>query len=144
VSGFVETSGTAAEVIRTERIGSPRNLSFDTQDWAILAKCWYPVGRSDELGDKPIQAQLLDVDLVVYRSAGRAIVARNLCVHRGTQLSLGWVEDDVNGRLWILNAASPISARKPGCSVPWLAISTRTALSMRFTPSICRSSTKIA
>ncbi len=86
-------SDVAAGVV--ERIGPPRHLTFDPNDWAVLAKCWYPVARSDELGDKPIRAQLLDVDLVVYRAAGKAIVARNLCVHRGTQLSLGWVEDDV-------------------------------------------------
>jgi vanillate O-demethylase monooxygenase subunit len=77
-----------------ERIGCPRSLTFNLQDWAILAKCWYPVARSDELGERPIQVQLLDVDLVVYHAAGKAVVARNLCVHRGTRLSLGWVEDD--------------------------------------------------
>jgi phenylpropionate dioxygenase-like ring-hydroxylating dioxygenase large terminal subunit len=85
-------SDAVAEVI--ERIGCPRCLTFNPQDWAILAKCWYPVARSDELGERPIQVQLLDVDLVVYRAAGKAVVARNLCVHRGTRLSLGWVEDD--------------------------------------------------
>jgi phenylpropionate dioxygenase-like ring-hydroxylating dioxygenase large terminal subunit len=86
-------SDAAAEI--AERIGPPRNLTFEPRDWAVLARCWYPVARSDQLGDKPIQAQLLDVDLVVYRAAGNTIVARNLCVHRGTQLSLGWVEDEV-------------------------------------------------
>jgi phenylpropionate dioxygenase-like ring-hydroxylating dioxygenase large terminal subunit len=91
----VEVIGAAVQIIESERIAPPRDLSFNPQDWAILAKCWHPVARSDALGEKPIQAQLLDVDLVIYRAAGRAIVARNLCVHRGTQLSLGWVEGDV-------------------------------------------------
>jgi phenylpropionate dioxygenase-like ring-hydroxylating dioxygenase large terminal subunit len=81
----VEVIGAAVQVIESERIAPPRDLSFNPQDWAILAKCWHPVARSDALGEKPIQARLLDVDLVVYRAAGRAIVARNLCVHRGTQ-----------------------------------------------------------
>jgi phenylpropionate dioxygenase-like ring-hydroxylating dioxygenase large terminal subunit len=77
------------------RIGPPRDLTFHPQDWAVLSRSWYPVARSDAVAEKPIQTQLLDVDLVVYRAAGRAIVARNLCFHRGTQMSLGWVEDDV-------------------------------------------------
>jgi hypothetical protein len=42
-------SDPAAEVI--ERIGSPRSLTFNLRDWAILPKCWYPVARSDEFGD---------------------------------------------------------------------------------------------
>jgi vanillate O-demethylase monooxygenase subunit len=88
---------TGAEIATSDslRIKPPRNLTFTPRDWNILAQHWYPVARSDALGDKPVQVQLLDVDLVVYRAAGNATVARNLCVHRGTQLSLGWVEDDV-------------------------------------------------
>lgn len=88
-------TSTLVKAIDVERINAPRDLTFQPHDWSILAKHWYPVARSDALGDKPIQVQLLDVDLVAYRAAGRVIVARNLCVHRGTQLSLGWVEDDV-------------------------------------------------
>lgn len=84
----------ATRSVAPQRLGFPRDLSFDAQDWTVLSRYWYPVARSDELGDKPMQATLLDVDLVVYRAAGRAIAARNLCVHRGTQLSLGWVEHD--------------------------------------------------
>jgi hypothetical protein len=61
-----EMSDAAVEVV--ERIGPPRNLTFELHDWAVLAKCRYPVARSDQLGDKPIQAQFLDVDLVIYRA----------------------------------------------------------------------------
>jgi vanillate O-demethylase monooxygenase subunit len=88
---------TGAEIAtsNSSRIKPPRNLSFSPQDWSILSQHWYPVARSDALGDKPLQVQLLDVDLVIYRAAGRPTVARNLCAHRGAQLSLGWVEEDV-------------------------------------------------
>jgi phenylpropionate dioxygenase-like ring-hydroxylating dioxygenase large terminal subunit len=84
-----------AQSLTEARVQPPRDSTFHPQDWAVLSRSWYPVARSDALGEKPIQVQLLDVDLVVYRAAGTAIVARNLCFHRGTQLSLGWVEDDV-------------------------------------------------
>jgi hypothetical protein len=55
----------AAQFIASERMAPPRHVTFDPRDWAVLARCWHPVARADELGDKPIQAQLLDVDLVV-------------------------------------------------------------------------------
>lgn len=76
------------------RIAPPRAHSFHPTDWDVLSRCWFPVARGDAVGAKPVQAQLLDLDLVVYRTGGIARVARNLCVHRGTQLSLGWVEGD--------------------------------------------------
>jgi hypothetical protein len=52
-----EMGDAAVEVV--ERIGSPRNLTFEPHDRAVLAKCWYLVARSDQLGDKPVQTQLL-------------------------------------------------------------------------------------
>ena len=87
-------AGNDADSLTHARVGPPRNSTFHPQDWAVLSRSWYPVARSDAVGENPVQAQLLDVDLVVYRAAGKAIVARNLCFHRGTQLSLGWVEND--------------------------------------------------
>jgi phenylpropionate dioxygenase-like ring-hydroxylating dioxygenase large terminal subunit len=70
----------------------PRACSFDPSDWAILARHWYPVARSEDVGDKPIAATLLDVPLVIYRAANGIRVARDLCPHRGVPLSRGWVE----------------------------------------------------
>jgi phenylpropionate dioxygenase-like ring-hydroxylating dioxygenase large terminal subunit len=55
---------------------------------------WYPVALSADLTDKPLAARVLDTDIVVWRDAtGSAQSFRDLCVHRGTRLSLGWVED---------------------------------------------------
>jgi len=78
----------------TDRLSPPRTNSFDAGDWAILSRCWFPVAAAEALGDKPVKARLLDTDLVLYRTAGVARAARDLCAHRGTQLSLGWVEGE--------------------------------------------------
>jgi len=52
----------------------PRNCTFEPADWQILAKSWYPVALSRELGERPLGAVLLDAPLVIYRS-GDDIVA---------------------------------------------------------------------
>ncbi len=74
----------------------PRNLTFDPDDWAIIARYWYPVAKSDEVTEGPLGATLLDVPLVVYRFDGQVVVADNLCTHRGMMLSLG--EDQQDGK----------------------------------------------
>ncbi len=80
--------------IREDRIGLPRECSFHPSDWSVLSRCWFAVARSDEIEEKPLRRTLLDTDVVVYRTNGVARVARDLCFHRGTALSLGWVEGD--------------------------------------------------
>jgi len=67
----------------------PRNCTFEADDWAILARCWYPVALAREVGEKPVGAVLLDETLVVYRAGGEIVVAQDLCPHRGVPLSLG-------------------------------------------------------
>ena len=60
-----------------------------------LRSCWHPVAYSAELGDRPVPADLLDEPLVLWRdSSGTAHAFSDLCVHRGTALSLGTVEGD--------------------------------------------------
>nr|WP_223066128.1 aromatic ring-hydroxylating dioxygenase subunit alpha [Paenibacillus caui] len=71
----------------------PRDCTFTREDWAILARYWYPVALSSEVQDKPVGVKLLDVKLVCYRSGDKVVVARDLCFHRGAPLSKGWVED---------------------------------------------------
>ena len=48
---------------------------------------------ADELVDRPVAARLLDEPLVLVRLDGEVRAFKDLCVHRGTALSLGWVED---------------------------------------------------
>lgn len=67
----------------------PRACTFAPEDWAILARHWYPVARAQDLGERPVAATLLDEPLVLYRAGGGTVVARDLCPHRGVPLSLG-------------------------------------------------------
>ncbi len=76
-------------------IDLPRNCTFTATDWQALAPFWYPVAFSHEIKDCPYAARLLDERLVLFRlSDGKVVAARDLCLHRGAPLSLGWVEND--------------------------------------------------
>ena len=61
-----------------------------------LYTCWHPVGYSHEIkSDKPFGSILLDEAIVVWRTSdGKPHAMRDLCIHRGTALSLGWIKDD--------------------------------------------------
>ena len=51
---------------------------------------WHPVGWSSAIGTAPKRTVLLDTVVVVWRDgAGTAHAFRDLCMHRGTALSLG-------------------------------------------------------
>lgn len=61
-------------------------------DDPVLVDDWHPVARVDQFpGDGPIAARVLGEDLVVWRSGDAFLAWRDLCVHRGTRLSLGRV-----------------------------------------------------
>jgi len=61
-------------------------------DDPVLVNDWHVVARSSDVDDSQVAAaRLLGEDLVVWRRAGEAMVWRDLCVHRGTRLSLGRV-----------------------------------------------------
>jgi phenylpropionate dioxygenase-like ring-hydroxylating dioxygenase large terminal subunit len=59
----------------------------------ILRSYWHPVVTSNELGDAPLGVTLLDERIVVWRAKEKVAAFRDLCVHRGTALSLGWIHD---------------------------------------------------
>lgn len=67
----------------------PPDCSFDPADWLRLAQHWHAVALSSEVGEAPFKATLLDEPLVLYRSGGELVVARDVCPHRGVPLSLG-------------------------------------------------------
>lgn len=67
----------------------PRNCTFEPEDWAILARHWYPVALARDVGIAPIGTKLLDEPLVIYRANGETVVASDICPHRGLPLSLG-------------------------------------------------------
>ncbi len=62
-------------------------------DTRALRACWHPVAFADALTDRPLHADLLGEPLVLWRGpGGRPRAMSDLCVHRGTALSLGWVD----------------------------------------------------
>ena len=57
--------------------------------------CWHPVGFAKGLADAPVHEDLLGEPLVLWRGQdGSPRAMSDLCVHRGTALSLGTVSDD--------------------------------------------------
>ena len=77
---------------RPNRRGSTAMSPSETK----LSKCWHPVAYARELSaDSPHGAKLLEEHLVLWRTAdGTPHAMRDLCIHRGTALSLGWIKDD--------------------------------------------------
>jgi len=54
---------------------------------------WHPIGAAEDLTEQPRRFSLLGDYVVAYRVGGRAVVFRDLCIHRGAALSLGCVTD---------------------------------------------------
>jgi phenylpropionate dioxygenase-like ring-hydroxylating dioxygenase large terminal subunit len=64
-------------------------------DLRELRGCWHPVSFSARLGSEPMHADLLGEPLVLWRGPeGGAQAMSDVCVHRGTALSLGRVSGD--------------------------------------------------
>src|SRR4051812_29860786 len=60
-----------------------------------LQRCWHPVCYAEQLASSPLPATLLGEPVVVWRdSHGKPHAFRDLCIHRGTALSLGSVRGD--------------------------------------------------
>ncbi len=63
-------------------------------DDPVLIDDWHPVARADSLAaGGPVGARLLGEEIVLWRAGDRHLAWRDLCVHRGTKLSLGRVVD---------------------------------------------------
>lgn len=65
-------------------------------DDPVVVNDWHPVARSEDIeeGGDPISTRLLEHDLVVWRSDGELLAWQDLCLHRGTRLSMGEIKDD--------------------------------------------------
>ncbi|MGA2210062.1 MAG: aromatic ring-hydroxylating dioxygenase subunit alpha [Acidimicrobiales bacterium] len=60
-----------------------------------LASCWHPVAFAADVAVEPVAVTLLGEPVVVWRdSAGVARAMTDVCIHRGTALSLGRVSGD--------------------------------------------------
>ncbi len=63
--------------------------------WPQLREYWHPVTLAENvLADKPFSAKLLDEQIVVCRLGNEYAAFFDLCIHRGTPLSLGWIEGE--------------------------------------------------
>lgn len=92
---------------------------------AALWKYWHPVALSADVADRPIPAKLLDERLVLFRGSDGVQALEDLCIHRGTPLSLGGVTDAGTIRCayhgWEYDGSGQctfIPARGPGASIP--------------------------
>jgi phenylpropionate dioxygenase-like ring-hydroxylating dioxygenase large terminal subunit len=72
----------------------PSPSTFTDPEWRILSGFWYPVAWSEDVQDIPIAATLLDEELVIFRTSGGVVVAKDICLHRGSRLTLGWLDGD--------------------------------------------------
>jgi vanillate O-demethylase monooxygenase subunit len=70
------------------------DASGEARLYRSMRRHWHPVAYADEVGTGPQKVVLLDEEVVLVRLGGEVRAFRDLCVHRGTPLSLGWVEDD--------------------------------------------------
>jgi phenylpropionate dioxygenase-like ring-hydroxylating dioxygenase large terminal subunit len=89
-----------------------------------LANYWHPIATIDQVEEQPRQFRLLGVDLVAFSTSGGVRVFRDLCIHRGTALSLGFVEDGMlrcGYHGWAYDdsgACVEIPALPPGAPIP--------------------------
>lgn len=60
----------------------------------VLRNDWHPVASVAQLAEKPLlPVRLLGEDLVLWQANGEIMAWQDLCVHRGTRLSLGKIVD---------------------------------------------------
>ncbi len=61
----------------------------------VLLNEWHVVAPSEDLPTgSPFAARLLDEDIVIWRVGDQVLAWQDLCIHRGTRLSLGRVEGE--------------------------------------------------
>jgi vanillate O-demethylase monooxygenase subunit len=80
---------TTAPHLQSNVVDLPRDCTFDPQDFATIARYWYPIALSRDVTTAPVGATLLDEPLVIYRAGDGVVVANDICPHRGTPLSAG-------------------------------------------------------
>ena len=65
------------------------------EDGPTLADYWHPVAEAKDVVREPRRFSLLDNEVVVFRDeAGEPVAFKDLCIHRGTPLSLGSIKGD--------------------------------------------------
>lgn len=69
----------------------PLNESGEEALYQQSHRMWHPVAFSDDITNTPFRFQLLDRPLIAVRLGGKVSVFKDLCIHRGSALSLGKV-----------------------------------------------------
>jgi len=80
----------------TERYDDFAHTGPGTPAGRFLRSFWQPVGLSDELkSGRALPIQVMGEEFTLYRGeSGTPHVVAGRCAHRGTQLSIGWVEGE--------------------------------------------------
>ena len=61
----------------------------------VLTNAWHVAAKSEELKEgKLLAARIMGEDIVLWRSRGKAMAWQDLCIHRGSKISLGRIESD--------------------------------------------------
>jgi phenylpropionate dioxygenase-like ring-hydroxylating dioxygenase large terminal subunit len=101
-----------------------KGSSQKTAAQVTLRNFWHPLCMSEDVTQQPSAFTLLDEQVVAFRDAHGVAAFKDLCIHRGTALSLGEITD---GRLtcpyhgWQYDrtgACVHIPALLPGASIP--------------------------
>jgi phenylpropionate dioxygenase-like ring-hydroxylating dioxygenase large terminal subunit len=74
-------------------IANELDVAGEARLYRAMRWFWHPVMYASELAGAPRGAVLLEEPVVLVRLRGEVRCFADLCVHRGTALSLGWVED---------------------------------------------------
>jgi phenylpropionate dioxygenase-like ring-hydroxylating dioxygenase large terminal subunit len=72
----------------------PRTVVADEEiNLDPLRPYWHPVAEADDVTDAPVCVQVLDEQVVLFRSEGSVRAFKDLCPHRGAKISMGAVFD---------------------------------------------------
>ena len=82
------------ETSEDRALANPLDESGEEQLYRALGQFWHAVAYAAEVTDRPVPVTLLDERLVLVRLGGSVRCFKDLCVHRGTALSLGSIEGD--------------------------------------------------
>ena len=75
--------------VRISKSPKPRANQSDN----VLHHCWHAVAWARDVTEKPLAVKLLDHPVVLWRSENGVVAFHDLCIHRGTPLSLGWIDN---------------------------------------------------
>jgi Phenylpropionate dioxygenase and related ring-hydroxylating dioxygenases, large terminal subunit len=60
----------------------------------VLAKEWIPVANVKEIQEEPVQVTVLGERVVLFRTSKGIKALKDLCIHRGANLSIGKIKND--------------------------------------------------